>query len=359
MTDLIKEGIPASPESGNPDQNPAGSVVATPIPQSKGNATGKDRLQVLDALRGFAAISVAIVHFTVGMEPTWFREICHWGWLGVDVFFVISGYIIPYALEMGSYQFPTDFPRYLAKRITRLHPPYTATVIILMILKCLSISGCPSNALGIFTSHLLLVSGIAGVPWLNNVFWSLAIEMQFYLLIGVLPFHLPGKGIRSIIILGAFLLLSLLPISGVWLLPHLPLFTFGILTFLKTTHKIKSSWFIVGIILSAMACALSMGKPQAMVGALTAILICVVKCPIPQPFLKLGVISYSLYLLHPVIKDPLISILGEHSGSVLNQMIVVAICIGISIGIAWIWYRLIEYPFKALSSSIRYKMRQP
>ncbi len=56
------------------------------------------RLDILDALRGLAALSVAFFHFTNAMNPTIFQQIANLGWLGVEVFFVITGFIIPYSL---------------------------------------------------------------------------------------------------------------------------------------------------------------------------------------------------------------------------------------------------------------------
>ncbi len=69
---------------------------------------GQGRIAVIEAIRGLAAISVALFHFSVQLEGP-VRAIFGYGWLGVDVFFVISGFVIPFSLFGRGYsvrQFP-------------------------------------------------------------------------------------------------------------------------------------------------------------------------------------------------------------------------------------------------------------
>ena len=101
------------------------SSPATVPPSAAGS---RARFPHLDALRGIAALSVAGFHFASEMPGTWFTALFSKGWLGVEVFFVISGFILPCALQArGSYSFPRHYPHFLWKRILRLHPPYLVT----------------------------------------------------------------------------------------------------------------------------------------------------------------------------------------------------------------------------------------
>lgn len=74
-------------------------------------------LASLDVLRGTAALSVCLFHFTSGNraylpsdDPV--RTVGSFGWLGVEVFFTISGFVIPYSLDQRSYHL-RDAPSFL------------------------------------------------------------------------------------------------------------------------------------------------------------------------------------------------------------------------------------------------------
>ena len=107
------------------------------------------------------------------------------------MFFVISGFIIPYALHRSSYRV-TDYGRFILKRIIRLDPPYLVGILIVIALGYASsatpgFSGPPFEpSLAQVVLHLGYVNVLFGYPWLNPVYWTLAIELQYYLLVGLL-----------------------------------------------------------------------------------------------------------------------------------------------------------------------------
>ena len=171
---------------------------ATVPPSAAGS---RARFPHLDALRGIAALSVAGFHFVSEMPGTWFTALFSKGWLGVEVFFVISGFILPCALQArGSYSFPRHYPHFLWKRILRLHPPYLATLGIVLATwyVCSRVPGWPVSALAItwqeVAAHPFLLNDVLGLRWVSDVFWTLAIEFQFYLLIGALFPLLANRG---------------------------------------------------------------------------------------------------------------------------------------------------------------------
>ena len=80
------------------------------------------RVEILDPLRGVAALSVAWYHFAYAssaVKTPWLSASGKYGFLGVEAFFVISGFIIPYSMYMGGYRF-AHFGKFLAKRLIRL-----------------------------------------------------------------------------------------------------------------------------------------------------------------------------------------------------------------------------------------------
>ena len=93
----------------------------------------KSHIAVIDTLRGIAALMVVIVHVSMRLEPSWLTTIASYGQHGVILFFVISGFIIPYSLFKSNYTLRA-MANFLWRRILRLNPPYYATLLLLLYL---------------------------------------------------------------------------------------------------------------------------------------------------------------------------------------------------------------------------------
>ena len=107
---------------------------------------------------------------------------------GVHVFFAISGFVVPWSLFVQRYEL-SDFPRYLARRLVRLDPPYIAAVALgaALVFVRSRRSGVPFPFTGVdLALHLGYLSGLARHQWVLPVFWTLGIEFQFYVLAGLL-----------------------------------------------------------------------------------------------------------------------------------------------------------------------------
>src|SRR6266496_2774754 len=150
------------------------------------------RLGTIDGLRGIAAFSVAWFHFTNGgklLGDGWLKSSGRYGGVGVEIFFVISGFIIPYSLYRANYR-SRDFGVFLVKRVARLDPPYFADILIVLALSFLVpfVPGFqgqyPVYTWTQLACHVGYANTIVGKPWINPVFWSLGIEFQYYLIIG-------------------------------------------------------------------------------------------------------------------------------------------------------------------------------
>ncbi|MEO8614627.1 MAG: acyltransferase [Luteolibacter sp.] len=319
------------------------------------------RLEILDALRGIAAIAVAVFHFTNAMRPNFFQEASYFGQLGVDVFFVISGFIIPYSLARSRYCIRKDYGRYLLKRAARLHPPFLASVLLAILLWHLSAfmpgfrGQAPTYDALQVGLHALLANGILGKAWLQPVYWTLAIEFQFYLVAGLVT-PLCTAASRSMgFTISTLLLLSLLPVPKVWIIPYLPLFVMGMLAFIHDRGGISSRILLVGIIVSAALGIWSLSWQQMLAGSLTSLAIAYVRVPMPKPLLFFGSISYSLYLVHVLLGGRIINFAGRYNlGPMPAQIAASAVALVVSMIGAYIWFRIFELPAQRWSSAIRY-----
>jgi len=97
--------------------------------------TGK--IEIIEVLRGLASLAVVLFHMTNQMTGPITVIIHSYGWLGVHVFFVISGCVIPLALYNLDYK-TQQFPRFFLKRLVRLEPAYLSSIILTLVLWYLS-----------------------------------------------------------------------------------------------------------------------------------------------------------------------------------------------------------------------------
>ena len=93
------------------------------------------RIQSVESLRGIAAFIVMWAHF--GHTAQWLKFAP--GSLGVFIFFVISGFVIPYAMQSVGYTH-RDAGRFILRRLVRLEPPYLVAVVVMLALMLLSTS---------------------------------------------------------------------------------------------------------------------------------------------------------------------------------------------------------------------------
>jgi peptidoglycan/LPS O-acetylase OafA/YrhL len=143
-----------------------------------------DRLNGLDHLRAIAILLVMIFHFGRGV-PSWLEPIQQIGWTGVDLFFVLSGYLIGFQL-LKEYKNTGDlnFKRFYIKRFFRILPVYVAVLVLYYSLPNLREgSGLPP------LWRFLTFTQNFGLDAQNQKSfshaWSLCIEEQFYLLLPI------------------------------------------------------------------------------------------------------------------------------------------------------------------------------
>lgn len=153
------------------------------------NVRQQDRLHLLDGLRFMAAICVVIYHFTyqpsfLGAEHAhdfaWLQTISKFGYLGVELFFLISGFVI---LWSASGRSPAS---YVASRVSRVLPSLWVSVAITCGALLLFHRDVYLVDLKAIAGSMTLVGSYLGLPYVDGVYWTLQIEIKFYILIFLL-----------------------------------------------------------------------------------------------------------------------------------------------------------------------------
>jgi peptidoglycan/LPS O-acetylase OafA/YrhL len=314
------------------------------------------RNQVADVLRGLAALWVCLYHFTGGVG------IGSYGYLGVTVFFVISGFVVPTSMVQNGYVLAA-WPRFMLRRLVRLEPPYLVSIGVLLALGALDrASGTPPPWTTMqIVGHLGYANAFLGLPWLNSVYWSLAVEFQFYILMGIaLPLLLAGEPATR---LAGVALVSSLPLllptrSNATIFPFLSVFGAGILSFLRSRNLIgrKSYWGALLVVTGIVFEKHDAGFALATVS--TAVLLVKVQIPRIAPIAWLGAISYSLYLLHVPIGHRVISLMIRVSGSGLIGIPTVAGALAASMVGAALLCRWVEKPSLRWAAKIGYRRNE-
>lgn len=143
----------------------------------------RERFIELDGLRGLAALAVVVYHmanaydtFYPGAEPS--PVSVWWGMFGVQLFFMISGFVILMSAQRA--ERPSDFA---ISRVSRLYPAYWIALILSIVVSL--VFRVPHEPLS-WTDRLLnftMVQRWFLVPNVDDVYWTLAIEMQFYVMV--------------------------------------------------------------------------------------------------------------------------------------------------------------------------------
>jgi peptidoglycan/LPS O-acetylase OafA/YrhL len=203
------------------------------------------RYEELDALRGLAALAVVFFHFT--MERSEYNTIFKLGTTGVDLFFLISGFVIFMSLQKIS----TGL-EFAINRISRLYPTYWASVTFTFILffsySLYRGEGELVHKLVMYLGNLTMFQNYLGIADLDGPYWTLLIEMLFYLFILFLfekkllkYIDIIGIVLCSVTVLVTHFFYDITYIRGViiWLplLQFLPLFIAGITFYKIYTNK--------------------------------------------------------------------------------------------------------------------------
>lgn len=286
-----------------------GSVVAL--------AGSRDRFDNIDALRSLAVIAVLLFHYTARF-PLDYVFFAHpvlrasSGFMGVELFFIISGYCI----YMTAAHCPS-VELFWARRISRLQPAYMAAILVTFAV--VSVFGLPGREVTGFQAlrNMLWLNGVHLAPDVDGAYWSLIAEMKFYLLFGMLFFGLKSCGDPVLwwaLLCGVGALVASIDTRmlggaidfrtlsfGTFIFPYSSFFLVGMLIY---SWDATPNWTrLLAIAVFAWACW-SIGEDWTQKLTLVALfpLAKVVldwrSFSVPAPIVFVGFVSYPLYLIH-------------------------------------------------------------
>ena len=324
------------------------------------------RIEVVEQLRGLAALSVTWFHLT-NQYSDWVMSSGNYGWLGVEAFFVISGFVIPLSLAGDWLRFGARaVPVFFLRRLIRIEPPYLLSVLLVVLLNvsAAQFSAFQGQSQSISVEQILWHAAylipLTQYEWLQPVYWTLAYEFVFYIAVGVAIGLFVSKKWRLLIIcyvalLGAIAFNCVSPLLG--------LFAMGLLVFRARAGLERYGWTALAIGLTATAMILGGALAQALVGICTAGIICVPSWSRGMPNLAgrilnmLGKVSFSLYLLHVPIGGKIVN-LGKRWLTAPEEHLVLSLAaLGASLLAAAIFWRLVELPCLKATAAIRSKQR--
>jgi peptidoglycan/LPS O-acetylase OafA/YrhL len=362
---------------------------------AQSSARHPQHFPLLDALRAFAALSVVIYHFIAHWDWSgfpasgplaWFRS----GWMAVDIFFVISGFVIGLSafarLDAQGTRFRAGFMR---SRLARIAPLHVVTLMAYIALVEPSLVR-KSDFWPDLVAHLLFLHNLS-FDWhgaINGPNWSLAAEMQFYALVLLIAPWLAKARPWKIALLfvsvawawrwGAFAMLIPGSLDKAYMaqtqLPGmLDEFAIGLLLarfvradagrrFLdRLRNDVRMRWVLAG---AAALCWWALfdvfnahdywaEAPMAVFFrtalASCAALVLLLLCAWPMPKMRaavavplyLGKVSYGIYLWHV----PVLFFLGAHTR--LEPALAFAVALPATVGMAALTWHFVEKPFTA------------
>lgn len=348
----------------------------------------RERLRFIDGLRCIAVLWVVLTHFihnspfkaffSQSLPPFLYRAAWK-GYLGVEIFFVISGFVIALSLirDRLSPRFALGFA---VRRYVRLFPPYIAVVFLWMGTTALGKFLFPSYDLpqpsaGQLAAHFLYLQNLLGFGDIVGPTWTLCLEFQFYLfyalcaLLGLSkcrPARLVGIVLFTVATMASLVLTVFsVPVDGILLPKRLFVYnwylfalgTLGTFVFLRPAIRRWMPLLLLAGILMWMVC-----KSEALLvglAAFAAILLAStfgrmgtwLSNPVVQYF---GSRSYSIYLVNWGVGLRFIDMIHRFAPQTLwSAWLCTFAGFAVTVAVSELLYRLLEKPSLRLSQSLK------
>jgi peptidoglycan/LPS O-acetylase OafA/YrhL len=319
------------------------------------------RIVEIDILRGFAAAAVVLFHYTYqynievkGYQINFPFEFTY-GHLGVELFFVISGFVIIMSVEKHNAIKP-----FIISRFSRLFPAFWVTSLFVYIITMLAQFENKMIGFKLFLLNLTMINGLTHKTptFLQDVYWTLSSEMNFYFLVIIIIWLNLLKKINTLIIIGIVIYFFLNYFNSqvpyfiyiykyIFILNNLPLFFAGIL-FYKLSKKDDTRLILyLYLFLNYLVYAYFHGLRYSISLALFYLVFILIlngsfKFVINRFTVFFGTISYALYLVHQNIGYILLKAMNQLH---INIYLGLTLILFIVIFLAYLITRYIEKPF--------------
>lgn len=316
----------------------------------------------INLLRGLAAFLVCLFHFISHTDfrgdlfpaDSMIRSIAKLGANGVYIFFVISGFVIPLSLQNSNYDIRNLF-QFLSRRFIRIEIPYIASFLLILFVRFLFV--LKNNEVFTFSTeqflyHLVYYIPFSNYEWYNIIYWTLAIEFQFYMIIGLFYFCFSAQ--NNIILyttLFLFGILSFLFPDHRFVFNTSTIFLQGIVLFLIKTEKIDEKFGYFLLFLAACATMYLHTIEISIFSIITVLAILFIEIDNKYSN-RFGEISYSLYLTHGLIGGNILYLCARYFSGFSMRILLVIVAVLFSLTFAYLFWRFIENPSKKLSKNI-------
>lgn len=358
---------------------PAAAPTAPASPPDR-----RDRLGYVDSIRGLAALAVIYFHMSRYFIQTGFpmsgiergamtltAYVFDTGKIGVGLFFAVSGFVVPFSLLRGKRHAVRDF---CVSRFFRLYPAYWLSIPF-GVYFFFVVRGEPFGIAQILVNFTMLQQFV-GQPNAIGAYWTLQIELVFYVL--CVAIFLLGR-LRDpgfLLITGAATVLVALAagavrhVTGIGLpialLLALTLMQFGLLwrfALLEGDRVARrNAWILAGLFVAAMPAIAALSYHGdgdwyrytiTYYAALLLFILFTTRWRIHgRAFRYLGAVSYSVYLLAPVVQEAVVLLVPPPAYPGVSPHIYVLATMALSVAAASCSYHLIEKPAIALGKRL-------
>lgn len=309
-------------------------------------------------LRGIAAQMVMVYHYMPWLFFSFItqqgKEFLQTGKHGVYIFFCISGFVLTFSLIKSNYSY-SNFLKFFKKRIIRIEPPYLLSVLLVVcfwyLRKFLGLDVLADISLKNILYHVGYLNSFTG-GWLTVIYWTLAVEFMFYLLIALIfPILIQNKKFIRLPIFGILLCSGFFFQSNDFIPKYFSFFILGINAAFYLTNRIKLLEYLFVSIICFSIILHQFGVVISLYCLLTNFLF-LIKLPRNKVLYFLGQISFSVYLLHTITGARVLMLGFRYEMGSLERAIFFLAAIAVTIFTSWIYYLVVEKPCITWSKKI-------
>jgi peptidoglycan/LPS O-acetylase OafA/YrhL len=352
-------------------------------------------IRALTGVRGVAAAIIALYHFghvhLYSGGTLTYINVPH-AYLAVDLFFMLSGFVIAYVYQNAFLKTPgSDFRDFMVKRVARLYPAYLVIMVLYLVKIALGLSGeklASFSGYDIAGNILMLTGWGLHVHPIVGVSWAASAELGSYLLVPLLLALIVRGNVVSALVAAVLAVAAICwiemtgegasgPLDVVRgdsfypLLRAIAGFTLGQVIYRfagRLQHMpmpYQDAWVVLNVIAIVVAAAVT--NDDLPLYLLFVPLVAILSCDGRAAQLlfgnrlvyHLGLISYSIYLLHPLFVSFAVRASRHFGLSEISYLTSTAVCLALIWFLSYLSWRFVEMPGKQIVTAMLSAKRRP